>query len=159
MFCSHHSSVKSCRVYESKGRWLQIIMSKLLPEIAFFAGARCFVDGARSFWSIINKLFKTYEARLGRGGTTGAESHARRVYVHAAWTASPLPPTPSTTQEVSAANISRHSAGATRRPKTSTTASWRLALPWVSLRAGSCGWQGPSEGPISRARQPLRAPR
>jgi hypothetical protein len=32
--------------------------------------------------------------------------------------ASPLPPTFSTTQEISAADVSRHSAGATRRPKT-----------------------------------------
>jgi hypothetical protein len=83
------------------------------------------------FWSIIIK-----KRPAGRGRTTAAKSHARQVACGKTPTANPLPPTLSTTQEVGVSNVSRHSAGATRRPKPITTASWRLALPWVSLGAG-----------------------
>jgi hypothetical protein len=89
-------------------------------------------------------------------GSAGAESSTTQSRVFPAHT---CPPTLSGTQEISAANVSRHSAGATRRQKPTTTASWRLALPWVSLGAGWRVGQGPSEGPTSRTRQPLRAPR
>jgi hypothetical protein len=61
MFCNHHSSANSCRVYENKARWLQIAMSKLLPEIAFLSTAEI------SSW-IINEHAKTYRGPLGEGG-------------------------------------------------------------------------------------------
>jgi hypothetical protein len=60
-----------------------------------------------SWWSL------SFHSVLYLPRTTGAESHARQVHVGTRSTASPLPPTFSTTQETSAANVSRHSAGAT----------------------------------------------
>jgi hypothetical protein len=34
MFCNHHNSAESCQVYETKGLWVEIIMFKLLRQIA-----------------------------------------------------------------------------------------------------------------------------
>jgi hypothetical protein len=44
MFCNHHTSAKCCRVHENKGLWVEIIMSKLLPDIAYLVEGRCFID-------------------------------------------------------------------------------------------------------------------
>jgi hypothetical protein len=132
------SPVVHCRVHENKGLWLEIIVSTLLPQIAYLADGRCIIDGARSPSSLKITSFKTYRGLPGRGGTTTAGSYPRQVNGSTRLTSIPLPPTPtlSDIQEVSAANASRLSAGATRRPKTTTTASWRLTLPSVSLGAG-----------------------
>ena len=114
----------------------RMVMSKLLPEVARLARGRCIIDGGDLSSSLGIKASRRGRGLPGLSRTTGAESHARQVYVGKTPTASALPPTLSTTQEISAANVSRHSAGATRRPKTTTTASWRLALPWLSPGAG-----------------------
>ena len=111
-------------------------MSQSLPEIVHLASRGCIIDMVLKEILVIAKHAKTYRRLGGLGRTTAAKSHARQVYVRTGRTASPLPPTFSTTQEISVSNVSRHSAGTTRRPKTTTTASWRLALPWVSLGAG-----------------------
>ena len=99
------------------------------------ANLRCILDGRISTYFRNNN--KKAACRAGRGlpGLSHMRGKCASV-LRTGRTASPLPPTLSTTQEISAANVSRHSAGATRRPKTTTTASWRLALPWVSLGAG-----------------------
>ena len=111
-------------------------MSQSLPEIVHLASRGCIIDMVLKEILVIGKHAKTHRRLGGLGRTTAANPHERQVYVHAAWTTSPLPPTLSETQEIGVSNVSRHSAGATRRPKTTTTASWRLALPWVSLGAG-----------------------
>jgi hypothetical protein len=45
MFCNHHSSVGSCQHDENKGLWVQMIISKLLRQIAVLADGRCIIDG------------------------------------------------------------------------------------------------------------------
>ena len=111
-------------------------MSHSLPEIVHLASRGCIIDMVLKEILVIDKHAKTYRRLGGLGRTTAAKSHARQVACGKRPTANPLPPTFSDIQEIGVSNVSRHSAGTTRRPKTTTTASWRLALPWVSLGAG-----------------------
>ena len=111
-------------------------MSQSLPEIVHLASRGCIIDMVLKEILVIGKHAKTYRRLGGLGRTTAAKSHARQVACGTAPTANSLPPIFSDIQEIGVSNVSRHSAGTTRRPKTITTTSWRLALPWVSLGAG-----------------------
>ena len=78
-------------------------MSHSLPEIVHLASRGCIIDMVLKEILVFNKHAKTYRRLGGLGRTTGAtaKSHARQVACGTAPTANSLPPTFSTTQEIS----------------------------------------------------------
>jgi len=76
-------------------------MSQSLPKSYIWLAEACIIDMVLKEILAIGKHAKTYRRPGGSGRTTGAESHARQVACGKRPTANSLPPTLSTTQEIS----------------------------------------------------------